>query len=102
MTRSILPNSSPEILRERYGCNGILQVVWIEEINAHALFFTDSRGRSLLATHHNGHSCASLAERMLSGDLKRAEDQRAYIVACGGTAKGPSFIADIMGKEDDA
>lgn len=86
--RSILPNSSPEILQPIKSAHGSLQVVWLEAIDAHGLFFQHDRdgSASLLATHHNGFSCHTLAVRIAAGERERVEDQVEYIRRCGGTA----------------
>lgn len=91
--RSLLPNSSPEILRPLRGLGGTFHVVWIEQIDAHCLFFNrDGEDAStMLATHHNGYSCHALAERIISGDRKRINDQLEYIRRCAGTAIAEGF-----------
>lgn len=65
---------------------------WIEQIDAHGLFFSDGCDTLLLATHNNGHSCSVLAEHICKGDLAGAERQRRYITECGGTAISPEQI----------
>lgn len=50
--------------------------------DTHALFLNDTR----IASHPNGYSCRSLAERMVAGDSIRTMEQAEYIIACGGTA----------------
>ena len=74
--QSILTNSSPEILRPMPGVRGVFQVVWIAEIDSHALLYQRDGAASawMLASHHNDHSCHTLAKRMISGDASRAVD----------------------------
>ena len=81
---SVLPNSSPEILRAMQTQSGVLRVRWVDADDSHALFYTSSDGETLLASHHNGFSCYALAKRLISGDRKSAAEQAEYIVACGG------------------
>jgi len=92
--RSLLPNSSPEILKPMPGAGGVLQVIWIEQIDAHGLFYQRDGAESacLVATHHNGHSCRALAERIIQGDQKLVLDQLDYIQRCGGTASNAQFL----------
>lgn len=96
-SKSILPNSSPEILRPMPGCGGVFQVVWVSEIDSHALLYQRDGNASArtLATHHNGHSCRALAERMISRESSRAVDQMEYIRQCGGMAASAETIASI-------
>lgn len=42
-------------------------------------------GETVLASHPNGYSCRSLAERIVSGDKARINNQADYIVRCAGT-----------------
>lgn len=96
-TKSILPNSSPEILRPMPGCGGVFQVVWIAEIDSHALLYQRDGNPCVwtLATHHNGHSCHILAKRMIARESSRAVDQMEYIRQCGGMAGTSESIARI-------
>ena len=90
-SRSVLPNSAPHILKPIQANHGTLQVGWIEEINAHGLFYTyDETGSTcLLATHHNGHAVHRLAERLTNGgDYAKAQKQAEYIRDCGGMTTG--------------
>jgi hypothetical protein len=89
----ILANSSREVLRERRNAQGTFQVAWIPQLDAHGLFFTHAGGTCVLATHNNGHSCANLADRICSGDLERAMDQRQYIQDCGGLVGDAAKVA---------
>lgn len=93
-TRSILPNSSPEILLPIDFAGGILQVVWIIQIDAHGLFFTRAASGNpvLFATHHNGYSCHELAQRLKAGNWERAVVQLEFIRDCGGTGITAKFI----------
>jgi hypothetical protein len=85
-TQSILPNSCERILRPIPCKCGHMQVRWMEDADSHGLFITHDRGESLIAMHHNGYSCHNLAERMLTGNLERVEQQALYITDCGGLA----------------
>lgn len=86
ITRTLLPNSSPEILLPMEGKGGIFQVVWIDNCDTHALLFIVDEMPQLLATHHNGYSCHALAKRICTESLERATQQLEFIRACGGTA----------------
>lgn len=92
--RSLLANSSPEILKSLECEDGTLQVVWIPQIDSHGLFFTHHRdmGTHLLGTHHNGYSCRALAERIAAGDHQRAVAQLEFLKQCGGTATDERFL----------
>lgn len=76
-TRSILPNSDPEILKPM-ACG--FQVRWHDELDMHVLYHGEQR----VAGHHNGYSCHELAKRILSGSAERAMAQFSFITACGG------------------
>jgi hypothetical protein len=90
----LLGNSSLAILKPLKGCGGTFRVVWLEQIDAHCLWFTrdGEEGSTLLATHNNGFSCHLLAERIISGDHVWACGQLEYIRRCGGTAIAKDFI----------
>ena len=99
---SVLPNSSPEVLQPLPGCGGIFQVVWMSQLGAHALLFQDSRSYvTLLATHHNGHSCRELASRMVARETGRAVEQLEYIQRCGGTARSSEALYFIITSGSD-
>ena len=76
-TRSILPNSSPGILKP---LEGGFWTCWHDELDMHVLY----KGFARLAGHHNGYSCYELAMRILAGNTERAIAQFDYIKACGG------------------
>lgn len=104
-TRSILPNSSPEILLPMVGKHGTLQVRWQEEMGSHGLFYQAVKDGSwrFLAGHHNGYSCANLGKRIIAawaGDVEAeyAMRQHDYILACGGHAISASFLKDILAR----
>lgn len=95
--RSVLPNSAPHILNPISAGDGkTLQVVWLEEIDAHGLFYFHDEEEALLttllATHHNGYSCHNLAERIVKGDMERIINQVNFIRECHGTAIGDRFF----------
>lgn len=92
---SILPSSSPEILKPIDCSLGRLQVRALPGTDTHALFLTTSQGETLLASHPNGYSCHSLAKRMAAKEWDRAREQAYYIVQCGGTA--PNVLQVIAG-----
>lgn len=97
--RPLLANSSPEVLKPVKGCGGTLQVVWFENIDAHALLYQRDGcdlGAVMLVTHNNGHSCHALLERLVSGNKQRALEQLEYIRRCGGTGMGEEFIAALI------
>lgn len=91
-TRSILPNSSAQILQPM---SGGFQVCWHEYLDTHTLY----RSGKALASHHNGFSCHNLAERILKGDPERAVDQFDYIRDCGGKQHVDSDTIRSMTKE---
>lgn len=97
-TRSLLANSSPEILKPIPGCDGVFQVVWIDQINTHGLFYQHkcAEGAQILATHHNGYSCDALAERIIKGDSQRALEQLDFIADCGGTKCSNEKLLSII------
>lgn len=100
-SRSILPNSSPEILRPMLGCGGVFQVIWVEALDVHALLYERNgakHGAVTLACHNNGHSCRALAERMISGPVERALEQAEFIRDCGGMAASQRHIESITGQ----
>ncbi len=78
---SILPSSCPAILQPIAFNGGTLQVMPDHQADTHRLNFN---GKTI-ASHPNGYSCHSLAERIISGDHKRITDQAEYIVRCGGS-----------------
>jgi hypothetical protein len=92
--RALLGNSSAEILKPLQGAGGTFQIVWIEQIDAHALLYQrdQSEGAVMLATHHNGFSCHALAERIIAGNRERALSQLEFIARCGGTSIAPEFL----------
>lgn len=80
-----LPNSAHYILVPMVGCKGIFRVEWNASFDTHTLSFTkESESPVLIATHHNGFSCHELALRMIGGDMTKVNEQREYILACGG------------------
>jgi hypothetical protein len=84
-TRSILPNSSPDVLRAITGKHGTLCVKWVGELDSHVLYFNASP----IASHHNGYSCRALADRIHAAwegraSTDRAIEQAEYIQRCGG------------------
>lgn len=100
---SILPSSSPEILRPIQFKTSVakistLQVVPDEQRDTYDLVFRgtlfDDERRFVVASHPNGYSCHELAKRMVAGERSRACEQFVYIVACGGsvTSEGASLL----------
>ncbi len=85
-TRSVLPNSSAEILKPLDGKNGVFQVEWNERLDIHILFFTDSKTQHqhTIAGHHNGFSCHALAQALIQGNADASNRQFKYILDCGG------------------
>jgi len=94
---SILPSSSPEILKplkfKSAVWAGNLQVTPNEKKDTHELFLINGDERQLLASHPNGFSCFELAKRMAARERMRSCEQATYIIACGGsvTALGASL-----------
>lgn len=91
--KSILPNSSPQILAALPGKHGTFQVRLIAGLDDHGLFF----GESLIAIHNNGYSCHNLAERIIAawenkGSVARAMEQFDYILRCGGLGKSRESV----------
>ena len=73
--------------------NIVLQVMPDEKMETHHLVLTRNNLPTIIASHPNGFSCHSLAERIIEGNANRITEQADYIVRCGGTAK--SFV-DIV------
>ncbi len=94
---SILPNSSPEVLAVKKGLNGNFQVKWIEQIDAHVLFFKRNEDGAVftLASHHNGYSCDALTKRIIMGDIKQVEEQLDCIARCGGMVCDKSYFKTV-------
>ena len=91
-TRSILPNSSAQILQPMPGG---FQVAWGEDQDTHTLY----RSGKALASHHNGFSCHNLAERILKGGAEHAVAQFDYIRDCGGKQHVDADAIRSMTKE---
>ena len=97
---SILPSSSPEILKPLAQKStlrpGVLQVVADEQRDTHDLFLIGDE-RTLLASHPNGYSCFELAKRISEQDRSGAAEQLCYIIACAGsvTAVAASMVLGI-------
>jgi hypothetical protein len=90
---SLLPNSAPHILNPiSVGEERTLQVIWLPNVDAHGLFYFWGKGAAILAMHHNGYSCHSLAERLVAGDWDKIINQVNYIRNCGGMAIGEGFF----------
>lgn len=83
---SVLASSSPRILQPMEFKRGILKIIPDREADTHRLEFSMGNLKGILASHPNGYSCHSLAERIISNDSESALKQAHYIVACGGTA----------------
>lgn len=66
---------------------GRLQVVPMPKLNTHHLVLTTAQGEELLASHPNGYSIRSLAERMASGNHEQTMNQAEYIVRCAGVVQ---------------
>ena len=83
---SLLPSSDPRILTPIKYADGVLVVIPLPTEDTHALVFRRGDAETTLASHPNGYSCHSLAERIISGNHQSVSEQAAYIVACGGTS----------------
>jgi len=98
---SILPSSSPEILRPLKCPSllwpGDLQVIANEEKNTHELWLIGGE-RKLLASHPNGFSCFELAKRIVARERSRACEQAAYLIACAGTVTPLGASLALLGK----
>lgn len=100
---SILPSSSPEILRPLKFTSmlwaGDLQVIANEEKDTHELWLVISDSeRHVLASHPNGFSCFELAKRISNRERVRASEQAVYIVACGGSLSAMGASLASLGK----
>ena len=94
-TRSILGNSSPEILVPVKTERGTFQIKWIEEIGSHALFLDRGEGFFLVATKHNGHSLRALVRRVEENKgADYIKEQLDYIRRCGGTVAAEHFFLE--------
>ena len=95
---ALLANSSPEVLRPMKGCGGTFQVIWIAEMDSHALLYQGAGDGSayVLATHHNGHSCHVLAMRMARKETAKAVRQAEFITECGGTSAARRTIENLI------
>lgn len=96
MTRSILPNSSPEILKPLEGIHGTFQVKLLPN-GDHELYL----GTNLIAIHNNGFSCYSLAKRIVDAwngvrTPEHALEQFDYILRCGGLGIARSTVEWII------
>ena len=83
---SIFASSSPEILRPLPFDGGNLIVVPDEIADTHRLEFHKGKIKTVLASHPNGYSCRSLAEKIAAKEPDKIIKQAAYIIACGGDA----------------
>lgn len=93
---SILANSSPKILKPIGTTFGVLQVRWMDKLDTHQLVLIVNGKETVIASHHNGFSCHSLAERMEAGNQAAIKDQADYIVCCGGEAKPVAEILALL------
>ena len=92
VSRSVLGNTSQEILLPVKTRLGIFQIAWVEAIASHGLFLDRGAGFVFVASHHNGHSLARLSEFVLRGDTKATMRQVVYIRDCGGTVTNDEFF----------
>lgn len=93
---SILPSSSPQVLAPLAFRNGTLQVRVLPEADTHGLFWDRDGLSSLIATHGNGYSCRSLADRMASDDAALVREQAEYILRCGGTCQQIENVCEML------
>ena len=93
---SFLPNSSSYMF-EPVTVNGdVFQVKWMGDLNMHGLFLTRKGVTSLVAAHHNGHSCFQLIRLIVEGDADGIIAQMEYIQRCGGLTTNPeNFVAGL-------
>jgi len=96
---SLLPSSSPHILKPIPFKHGRLQVYPWPEMDTHYLAFVTERESITLASHPNGFSCYALAERTISGNVQRVREQAEYIVRCGGTTYAIDRICEFAAGE---
>ncbi|RVC71332.1 hypothetical protein EN759_00520 [Mesorhizobium sp. M00.F.Ca.ET.038.03.1.1] len=97
MADSLLPSEGRDTLTPIAFKGGILKVSRNMERETYVLNWTALNASPIkIAAHPNGYSCKELAERMVKGDSARAEDQRAYIVACGGYALPAEAFAKVL------
>jgi hypothetical protein len=95
---SLLPSSSPEVLRPILYLDGVLQVIPDEAADTHRLFYIKGEKRTELASHPNGHSCHELAKRIIAYSAHAPDkenrlrylEQAEYIILCCGTV---DFVA---------
>lgn len=93
---SLLPSSDSRILTPIKFKGGCLTVKPDSENDTHHLVFEKSGNYRILASHANGYSCHSLAERIISGDAAKILAQLKYIDDCGGTALSLMEIEQII------
>ena len=108
-TQSLLPNKLPDCHGVVVGPFGHFETVWCEDLDTHVLVFVQGVGqykgtRSVIASHHNGHSCRELALRIVrcwarDTDQHEAMMQADYIQQCGGTAARQARIKIIASPE---
>lgn len=96
---SILPSSSPEILKPMPYKMGSLQVQADEGKDTHHLCYIVGDGSKVLASHPNGYSCYNLGRRMIRETPNMSRAQADYIVRCGGTV---SPALESLLNEDEA
>jgi len=95
---TLLPSSSPEILRPIPFQDGELVVIPDETADTYRLCFILNGSKSILASHPNGFSCHSLAKRIVAYSANSPDkearlsylEQAEYIILCGGSV---DFIA---------
>jgi hypothetical protein len=74
----------------------VFQVVPDEPMDTYHLVFCHNDSAAVIASHPNGFSCHSLAMRIVTGEIRRIDEQVAYIIRCGGTAKSSAEILTLI------
>lgn len=93
---SLLPSSNPTILAPIKIGTAILQVMPDEKMDTHHLTLKRNDVETIIASHPNGFSCHSLAQRILAGDVQRITEQADYIIRCGGQSKSATDISALI------
>ena len=95
--RPLLANGSEEIRQPVEFGGHVFQVVWLENLDMHALFQMRDGSVSLVVMHNNGFSCHEVVKRIVTGHLKGAEAQMRFIQNCGGLSTLPeNFLSQFQ------
>ncbi len=102
----VLGNFNPTILAPVKTKIGIFQVVWVGQIDNHALLFQESGKGSayVLASHNNGFACHELLKSLKKENLDKVLKQVNFIKDCGGLAvsdKTFKYLVDLREKTID-